>query len=340
MTASNQQQDLSNIAGGQRRHAVILVNDLAPGANKLNWVEACSRGFGPGVDVSLVRVSGFEAVRREASAAADAGAWVVISVGGDGTCNAIINGIGARPTQVCVVPAGTSNGLAYVLGYGMNIANIMASLGQYIPIEIDAMRVNGYLCSGLAAAGWMSDAALSFNQFRARGKFWRVIGKLLGTSIYTSFFLWGLMRPDKLGSPLHISYVDAQDKSKRELDIDIQNLMLLGPPVLDNGRYKLHPQADMSDGKMELLLIRRTSRAGLFKALSGMQDGSHLKLPQVTSIQAERFELVFERKTRVSVEAEGIPYSDKYIIDIAPTPLRFLAPPGTRPGTRRLYGPA
>src|SRR5262245_47836218 len=101
---------------GAARRAVIVVNELAPGARSATWTELFHETLGAHVELTEVRVRGFEGAFAAARGAAAWGAELVIAVGGDGTANACVNGIGDTATRLAVVPAGTANDLAHLVG--------------------------------------------------------------------------------------------------------------------------------------------------------------------------------------------------------------------------------
>lgn len=326
-------------ASGQRRQAVVLVNDLAPHANALDWVAACSHGLGPGVEVRLVRVTGFEAVRQAAAAAAQAGVWLVISVGGDGTAMAVINGIGSHPTRICVLPGGTSNQLVYNLGQSFKIADNVNALSQFQPIAIDAMRINGIRFASLALTGWMGDALIAYNRLRAKGAFWRSITRPFGPLPYFMIAFWLLRNPGALGGPMKFAYVDAQDNAKKTLEMDVHLFSLSGPPTINEGQTKLNSASDMADGKLEVILIPRSTRMGLFRALGAMSKGDHGSIPGFQTFQTDRVEITLGRKMDLCIDGEEIPYSDHCVVDFDPAPILMLAPRGRKPGSRKLSNP-
>lgn len=335
MSTEPRNQSALGTSSGERRKAVVLVNDLAPHAYALNWIEACSQGLGPNVEVSLVRVIGFEAVRKAAAAAAADGVWLILSVGGDGTAFAVINGVGSLPTRICVLPGGTANQLVYNLGQSFNLAENARRLGEYEPIAIDAMRVNGTRFASLTLVGWMGDALIAFNRLRANS-FWKRVTRPLGAVMYFAIAFWLLRKSDAIGGPMHISYVDAKDNTTKTIDTDAYLLSIMGPPTINEENTKLVPYSDMADGKMEVLILPRTNRRRLIATLGAMAKGNHLSFPEIQHFQTTKMEITLGRKLDFCVDGEEFPHSDKYVFDIDPAPILMMAPRGRRPGSPKL----
>src|SRR6185503_13121527 len=76
---------------GAVRRAVIVVNELAPGARAAQWKSLFRETLGAQVELTEVRVRHFEGAFNAARGAAAWGAELVIAVGGDGTVNACVN---------------------------------------------------------------------------------------------------------------------------------------------------------------------------------------------------------------------------------------------------------
>lgn len=321
------------------RRAVVIVNNLAPRAYALDWSEVCSRSLGPGVAVKVVRVSGFEAVRQAAQEAAAAGAWLVVSVGGDGTLNSVINGVGDHPTLVTTLPGGTANSFAYQLGLSDDLAAGAAALGTFTPVQFDSMRVNGVRFCLVMSAGWLADAILAYNRFRSGGSwFGRVLSRLLGPFVYVFFMFWGLRNLERIGSPMSVRYLDAKDNEWKSLEVDMSWMMITGPSASGGkGELKLVPSSDMADGVIELLYMKKGQnvRGSLIKSLTAMQKGTLMDMPEISFVQARKMEVRFRRPTEVIVDGEPLAPSDVYHVDVTPAQFRLFGPPGKRPGTSR-----
>lgn len=316
----------------KKRRAVVVVHDLAPHAQDLNWVEACSRALGPDVEVTEVRCTNFDAVRKAAEEAAYAGVWLVISIGGDGTAYHVINGIGTHPTLICPLPCGTNNELAFQLGFSKNIAANVDALGQFEPVEIDAMRANGNRFSFGAHMGWSLDSLVEYNNLRGKGRVWRFLIKTIGQLLFTGIILWkGFIKPSATGGSLRISYRDLADQSIKSREVDILNFILCGPPILSTG-FHMTPVSDMADGKFETVLVLRTSTRELLKILGDGRKGTQFDNPGTTYIQTNWMEITAGKNMSFGVDGEKIPHSEKYCIDIDPVPIRVWAPKGKRPG--------
>jgi diacylglycerol kinase family enzyme len=67
----------------------------------------------------------------------------VVSVGGDGSANEVLNGLDGRPTSLAIYPAGTANVIARELGIGRGIAAFANLVATRNTRRVDGGEVNG-----------------------------------------------------------------------------------------------------------------------------------------------------------------------------------------------------
>lgn len=318
-----------------KRLAVVVVHTWAPGANALDYQDACSQGLGPDVDVQVVRVAGFEAVRKAAEEAVQAGAWLIISVGGDGTANAIVNGMGASSTRLIVLPAGTGNGLNYQLGQSSRPEEVASLLRQFEEVEIDAMRVNGiHRCFLGATLGFYSEMSAGINRLRAKDGLTKKLIQALGKVAYT-YALWSVLRNYRnVGGLMKICYFDIKDGIKKTQEIDAMCLLVTGFPGTDE--FPFLPFSDIADGKFEIVIWSRMNFLRLLKFLAGFKTGEHFNMPEALQIQTNYCEVECSRPMEMFLDGEPIPSCSSYIFDILPGAIPMMAPKGIYPGSREL----
>ncbi len=322
-----------------KKEAVVLVNTLAPRANAFRWAEVCAEPLGPDVSVREVRVTGFAAVRQAAEEAANAGVWLIIVVGGDGTLNSVINGIGDKPTRIAVLPAGTSNDMAYNLGQSNDLAENIAALGRLEPFECDLMRINGERFALIGMFGYGADVAITSNDMRSGGPMIRFLLKLFGNAMYTAVIFWLLFRTSTMGGSVVVRYRDLSDNSMKTVEADVIVLNIFGANTLIRGDLKFAPTADIADGKIDLWMYKRSPVSKVLNYLGALGKGTAQSLPEVIWLQSDHFEIEWNRPMQYIIDGDPVPGNDtaktKYTIDLNPVPLRLLAPKLPRRGTRK-----
>jgi len=142
----------------------LIVNPAAsriPPAKKLRRAEAelNRRGF----PVTVCPTSGpLEAVELARRAVGE-GSELVISVGGDGTLNEVINGIAGSPVRLGIIPAGLSNVLARELGIPEDFDRALELIPAGFVRRIDIGQVNGRYFSIMVSIGLDAEAVRIVN---------------------------------------------------------------------------------------------------------------------------------------------------------------------------------
>lgn len=95
-----------------------------------------------GYDVTATWPTSADEARRDAAAAAAAGTDVVVAMGGDGVVHRIANGIAGTDAALGVIPAGTTNVFARLIGIpdsGIQAARLIAA--RIDPRPVPALRI-------------------------------------------------------------------------------------------------------------------------------------------------------------------------------------------------------
>ncbi|HTB23272.1 MAG TPA: diacylglycerol kinase family protein [bacterium] len=111
-------------------------------------------------------------IRPLARAAAKAGAWAVVAVGGDGTLNQVAQALQGSTCRLGLVPAGTGNGYARALGIPLDARGACAviALGRVARLDfIAADSGRGY--ANMLGIGYDAWIASSANRLRWLNRF-------------------------------------------------------------------------------------------------------------------------------------------------------------------------
>jgi len=93
----------------------------------------------------------------------------IIAVGGDGTVNEVVNGIGDSGTIFGIIPSGSGNGLARHLGISMRAKKAMELIKQGHLQKIDLMKINGEYSANVSGVGFDALVAHKFQDSKTRG---------------------------------------------------------------------------------------------------------------------------------------------------------------------------
>lgn len=207
----------------------------------------------------------------------------LISVGGDGTAYQIINGLMARrdwqtaiQLPLGLLPAGTSNGLCKTileaLGEAYHPINAAFLIGKGRASPLDMLKVTQefQVNYALLSLSWglVSDIDLGSDRLRWLGP--------LRTDL---FALYKILRRQLYLGRLALQPNLEADDSPMESDyvaIWAMNVAWAAHNV------KAAPQAELNDGKMDILIIRRQmSRWQLLRAFLKTSTGEHVDAPQI-----------------------------------------------------------
>lgn len=309
---------------GAIRSAVIIVNDRAPGAHDARWKQLFQVVLGSEVVLTEVRVNHFEGATAAARGAA---AWktdLVIAVGGDGTVNACVNGIGDAPTKLAVVPAGTANDLARLACQVVNPARSNAD--DWERRDIDAISINGgprfYSAGGI---GWVADVADTANRWRSGHPIKRKVLALIGPVIYTLACVAVILLSRRLGARFRVRYTDAKTNREQRLEFDGYGMMVTNCNRVGKS-FHLAPVSEIDDGIFELIVFPRTSRMRLLKAALMAQSKRLFELPEVFWLQVKSAEVELDRLQRFFGDGEILTSGDRFEIQLADTPVRLMGP--------------
>ena len=246
--------------------------------------------------------------RTMAVQALDAGVGTLVVMGGDGMVHLGINVVADRPgvSNLGCIPAGTGNDLCR--GLGMDVRDPVAAARAIVsgsPRPIDVLKVNDEYVGGVVATGFDALVNARANSMK-RPK---------GTLRYAIAALVEMASFDPLPYRLVV------DGEVRELDA---MLLAVGNSPYYGGGMKICPDADPSDGLLDLTIVHSAGRAKLMRLLPYTFSGSFVSDPCVERLRARS----------VRVERPGlVGYGDGETLAAGPLEIEV------RPGLLCVYAP-
>jgi diacylglycerol kinase (ATP) len=261
----------------------------------------------------LVGQSAEESVALTAGAVAD-GVDRVVAIGGDGLVHCAVQALACTPAALAIVPAGTGNDLADVLGLPRDpvAAARVAVTGTAVPIDAgrctdDAGNTRWFttvLCAGFDSA--VNERASQMRWPRSRIRY-----------DLAAYLELARLRP----RPARLTL----DGEASERDV---TLVAVGNCAQYGGGLKICPGARPDDGLFEVVVVAPISRTRLVRLKPLLRTGRHVEHDAVSVHQARE----------VRLEAPGVVgYADGE--RIGPLPLSASVVPGAlhvlRPAVRR-----
>jgi YegS/Rv2252/BmrU family lipid kinase len=288
------------------RPIALLANPSAADGRSLKCVDIVREVLeARGAEYRMVTPSGQEAARREAQAAADRGETVA-AVGGDGTIGLIAGALRGKDVPLAVIPAGRGNDFARVMNIPTDprAAAAVALDGEERLIDVADVDGRPFIC--VASLGFDSDANRIANEAKL------VRGNLV--------YLYAALKA--LAGWKHASFtitVDGREHALRGWSVAIANSKAYG-----GGMY-VAPQAELDDGKLDVVLISESSKWEFLRDIPKVFKGAHTDNPRVQVVRGEVVEVSADRP--FVIYADGDPIGDlPATIRVSRRSLRVLTP--------------
>lgn len=257
-----------------------------------------------------------EHARTVAKTSAEAGAEIVVAMGGDGMVGMVGSALIGTGAALGLIPTGTGNDFAVALGYERKKpAAAVAYLDRPAFLEIDAglIRWTGgeqhYM--NVAGTGFDSDVTETANRMRTR---------VQGTAKYVAAVFKTLpgFRPGR--------FEVVTDGEHRTL---LGMLLAVGNGVSYGGGMKITPGASFTDGMLDVTVIGAMSKPQFLANFPKVFRGTHVSHPKVTTLRGTRVEVSADRSFEVYADGEHVaPLPATF--EVVPRALRVVVPPGPR----------
>jgi len=214
---------------------------------------------------------------------------LVVSVGGDGTANEVVNGFFengkpiSRGATYGYISTGTGGDLGRTIGSSKVMAEAVKNIVNGTQRRVDLGKVSYISNSG-------EDEVRYFINVAGLGIDGDIVDRVNRTSkFFGGFlsFLWGTL----------VSVVFYRNK---KMEISVDGKLICDEPVttvvVGNGCYfgggmKALPNAVMDDGYFDIVILHNLSKLNLLATLPKVYSGSHLNHPRITSMRGRIVEV-------------------------------------------------
>lgn len=271
-------QVIVNPRGGRHR-GIAIWERVRPIFDEAGWDLA----------VRVTEYSGHaRALARTLSSDGDAGLCVL---GRDGTVHEVVNGLMERePPSLLplgLIPAGSANTLHQHLGCtDPRVAARRIVAGRTGPLDVVRVAMGTQVLYSVDLIGWGSVADVNCAAER-----WR----FLGPSRYTAAALWQIVRACCYPARILLD------------DRVVEDEFLFA--IACNAKYagkglKMAPRAELGDGKLDVVLCRRTSRLQMLRLFAKLRTGSHTTLDCVEYRQVKSLAIEGAASERLDIDGE------------------------------------
>lgn len=197
----------------------------------------------------------------------------VIAMGGDGTVNEVINGLGPGGPPFGIIPAGTGNDLARSLKIPLTPLASLDLLQKGVIRQIDLGQEKDRLFSIIAGLGFPAEVMRRTNDYKGVFR-----GPL--AIAYNVVKTISLLQPIPLEMEL-----DGQIYPRQASGVFILNTRFTGGGLL------VAPEANPSDGFLDVVIMNNLSRPALLGLLPRVYRGGHRNHPQIEFFRARKIKI-------------------------------------------------
>ncbi|MBR2295182.1 MAG: YegS/Rv2252/BmrU family lipid kinase [Clostridiales bacterium] len=215
----------------------------------------------------------------------------IIAVGGDGTVNEVITGLMTADIKIplAIYTSGTVNDFATINELPSSPSDFARMLMDPKLIKVDCGKVNGKYFLNVLAGGLMTEVAYK-------------VPSDLKTAFGPAAYWLSAMKdlPIKSSDAVRLKIV-AGGKEYEEEAI----MFLISNSKSVGGFRKLMTMADLSDGLLDVLVVKKLEPAEIVSLLGKLMIGDHINSNNVLYLQTSHLELSSDGDTPVVLDIDG-----------------------------------
>ena len=243
-----------------------------------------------------------ERLAREAEPEFD----VIAAAGGDGTLNAVANGIAARPRPVAILPFGTVNLLARELGLPRDPEDLAKLVARGAPRLVWPGCAGDRLFLTVASAGMDADVVAALDPtLKAR------FGRLAFLPALLPRFL-------DYGAHQILAEIDGAEQHRAALVIVAKGRYYAGP-------FVAAPAGRVADPVLYAVLLAGTRRIDALRYAAALLHGGLHRYPGVIAKPAHRIALTAAQPVRVQADGDVVGRLPMRF-GVSSSPIPFIAP--------------
>lgn len=241
-----------------------------------------------GYETSTFMTKGKKDALNEAKRVSEEGFDLIVSAGGDGTLNEIINGMcrAEKQPKLAILPFGTSNDFATSLGIPKKLDEALEIIKNGKVTKTDIGKMGNKYFINIAGGGALTDLT-----YEVPVKLKTVLGQL-------AYYIKGI---EKIVSfkPYHMR-IETDD---RVIDEEIMLFLVTNSNIV-GGYKKIAPHARVNDGLFDVLLLKKCHIADLARLMPLVLNGTHIHDPKVEYFQTRRIKIEAPETVLINLDGE------------------------------------
>jgi diacylglycerol kinase (ATP) len=255
-------------------------------------------------DYSIQTTKSPKDAMRLASAAVKDHYDIIVAVGGDGTVNEVVQGIGHSDVTLGIIPGGSGNGLARHLEIPLEFDKAIQLLNKHQVKTIDIATINGYPFASIAGLGFDARVANKYRKVRQRGLYgyFRVV-----TREYFSY----------REREFTLTFND-QTFTRKALLLSIANSNQFGYNTI------IAPTAKADDGLLDIVIVKKFPIGELPRMIGLLFTGKIDQSSYIESFKTKEIFIERKRGKRVNIDGEAVKLGREIFIRIQPAAIKVI----------------
>jgi YegS/Rv2252/BmrU family lipid kinase len=255
-------------------------------------------------DYSIKGTSSPKDAMRLASVAAMENFDIVCAVGGDGTINEVVQGIGKAQLTLAIIPTGSGNGLARHLEIPLEAEKAIRLINHLNTKTIDLASINGYPFASIAGLGFDARVANKYSKLKKRGFYG-----------YSRVVMMEFFRYREREYTL--SFND-QKITRKALLLSIANSNQFGYNTI------IAPNAKSDDGLLDIVIVKKFPVGEIPRMIGLLFTGKIDQSSYIESFQTSEIFIVRKRGKRVNIDGEAIKMGKEIFVRIQPSAIKVI----------------
>lgn len=251
------------------------------------------------------------------------GVSTVVAAGGDGTINAVAQGLAGTRAALGILPLGSANDLAREYHVPKSVDAAARRIVEGTPRAIDVVAIGDRLFCGVGGLALVARAALAVTRFKQRSPMRRRIADLLGGNVYRISATAALLAPWAIDDQLRITYRDADDGKSRSLEARASALFVANHRTLGGG-LALPVNANPTDGALEISYVPARARHSLIVNFARLSGGLALPPGVLETIRATEATIETGREDAFVADGELLAKGRRFDIRVLPRALHII----------------
>ncbi len=285
---------------GAQAETLLIVNPTAGAHNAARlWPLIQQRLAQRGVRFDAVLTEAPGHAITLARDAATAGYSTIVSVGGDGTLNEVVNGVMTTPTPqdatVAVVPVGTGGDFVRMLGLPRLWTDACDRLTSTSTHMVDVGELTYVGAAGEEHRYFINVAGLGFDGEVAARTNASPVKRLGGTLPFVTNLVLTLVTYNNKDVTVSI---DDQQRPGRMNSVIVANGQWFG------GGMWISPNSSADDGVFDVIVIGDVGKLELLQTMPRLYKGTHLTHPKVAAARAHSVQVVSQQEMWLQADGE------------------------------------